>query len=48
MNKPQLIEHYLFRLKVNEKSYNTAQAKKKNADLRKIVMLNRTEEKELL
>lgn len=38
-------EHYLLRFRLNDRDYNTVQAKKKNADIRKIVMTDGPEEK---
>ena len=37
-------EHYLLRFKLNERDYSPDQAKKKNADIRKIVMTDGPEE----
>jgi len=46
MNK-ELKESYLRRFKVNERDYSAEQAKKKNADIRKIVMTDGPEEKRI-
>lgn len=40
-------EHYLLRFKLNERDYSPDQAKKKNADIRKIVMTDGPEEKRI-
>lgn len=46
MNK-QLKDRYLIRFKLNERDYSPDQAKKKNADIRKIVMTDGPEEKRI-
>ena len=40
-------EHYLLRFRLNERDYSPDQAKKKNADIRKIVMTDGPEEKRI-
>lgn len=40
----ELKELYLLRFRRNEKNYSTEQAKKKNADIRKVVMNDGPEE----
>ena len=40
-------ERYLLRFKLNERDYSPDQAKKKNADIRKIVMTDGPEEKRI-
>lgn len=40
-------EKYLLRFKLNEQDYSPEQAKKKNADIRKIVMTDGPEEKRI-
>ena len=40
-------EHYLLRFRLNERDYGPDQAKKKNADIRKIVMTDGPEEKRI-
>lgn len=39
--------HYLLRFKLNERDYSPDQAKKKNSDIRKIVMTDGPEEKRI-
>ena len=46
MNK-RIKERYLLRFKLNERDYSPDQAKKKNADIRKIVMTDGPEEKRI-
>jgi len=43
----ELEESYLRRFKVNDRDYIPEQAKKKNADIRKIVMTDGPEEKRI-
>ena len=43
----ELKESYLLRFKTNERDYSPTQAKKKNADIRKIVMTDGPEERRI-
>jgi len=43
----QIKNHYLLRFKLNERDYSPDQAKKKNSDIRKIVMTDGPEEKRI-
>lgn len=45
LNKIDSKEHFLLRFRLNDRDYNPDQAKKKNADIRKIVMTDGPEEK---
>ena len=38
-------DHYLLRFQANDQRYDAAQARKKNADIRKIVMIDGPEER---
>ena len=43
----QIKERYLRRFKMNDRDYSPEQAKKKNADIRKMVMTDGPEEKRI-
>ncbi len=45
MQQIDLIQHYLLRFKANDRAYSPEHAKKKNGDIRKIVMTDGPEEK---